>query len=187
MNKVIKDILKEQELINVNGINQKGNYKIVDRKTGELLHTFIKAKNPKNVLEIGTSIGHSGIWIASALNKGAKLITLDRWNERFEKALIFFKKSKLNIKFFEGNALDLIPKLNVKFDAVFLDATKSEYLKYLELLMKHKKLKKGVLVMADNTISHADKMKDFIEFAKTNDAVTIDTEAGLTVFVIDSI
>jgi predicted O-methyltransferase YrrM len=180
----ITEILKEQELINVNGINEKGKYKIVDRKTGELLHDFIKEKNPKNVLEIGTSIGYSSIWIASALKKGAKLTTIDRWSERFEKALVFFKKSKLNINFIEGNALEIIPKLKEKFDVVFLDATKSEYLKYIELLAKNKKLNNDALILADNTISHADKMKDFLEFAEKHGAKTIKTKAGLTFFTM---
>ncbi|MBN2421453.1 class I SAM-dependent methyltransferase [Candidatus Woesearchaeota archaeon] len=175
MNKAIDKILREQESLNKDGL-----YSTIDRETGFIISTLIKKRNPKNVLEVGTSIGYSGIWIASALKKGAKLTTIDGWKERAAIAKKNFKKSKLPIELIEGRALEIIPKLKTKFDAVFLDATKAEYLKYLRAA----KLNKNALVIADNTISHAHKMKDFLDYAEKQCAFTIKTKSGLTFFVL---
>ncbi len=173
MNKDIDKILKEQEKLNAGG-----RFAVVPRETGRLLHLLIKIKNPKKVLEVGTSLGYSSIWIASALKKGAQLITLEKWPERVALAKKFFKKSKLNIKLIEGDALKIIPQLNKTFDIVFLDATKSEYLQYL----KKVKLNKNALIIADNTISHAFKMQDFLSYVTQRGAVTLNIGSGVTLW-----
>jgi len=170
MNNKINKIFREQETINQDNI-----FYTVNRETGKLLHLLVKSKNPKNVLEIGTSIGYSTIWLASALKNG-KLITLERLKERADIARKFFKKAKLNIKLIEGDALKTIPK--TKFDVVFLDATKSEYLKYL----KKVKFNKNALVIADNTISHASKMKDFLDYVNKRGAVNLDIGSGIVLY-----
>ncbi len=165
-------ILKEQE-----NLNKGRKFSIISRKTGKLLHKLIKNKNPKNVLEIGTSIGYSSLWIASALDAG-RLITIEKWKERAEIAASFFKKAKLNIKLIEGDAFDIVPKLKTKFDVVFLDATKKDYLNYL----KKVKLNKNALVIADNTVSHRKKMKDFLDYAEKRNAKLFNPGSGITVF-----
>ena len=170
----IESILKEQEKLDKNG-----RFSVVNRETGRFIYFLIKAKNPKNVLEIGTSIGYSSLWIASALSRKSKLITLERWPERAQIAKKFFRKSKLNIKLIEGDALNLIPNINSKFDAVFIDAAKADYMNYLKLLIKCKKLRKHTLIVADNTVSHARKMQDFLDFADKNNAVTAEIGKGV--------
>lgn len=175
----IESVLKQQEKLNV-----ENKFSTINRETGNLLCLLIKLKNPKNVLEIGTSIGYSSVWIASKLSKNAKLITLERWHERAEIAKKFFKKAKLNINLIEGDALQIIPRLKLKFDAVFIDATKKEYLAYLKKIIKYKKLNKNALIIADNTISHAHKMQDFLKYADKKKSTTINIGKGLTFFRI---
>jgi predicted O-methyltransferase YrrM len=171
MDKRIQKILREQEKL-----NREGQFATISRETGEILHLLVKLKNPKNVLEVGTSIGYSAIWIASALKKGS-LTCIDHWPERIHIAKSFFNRAKLPIKLIEGNALDVIPGLKTKFDMVFLDATKSEYLNYL----KKVRLNKGALVIADNTISHASKMQDFLDYVGRRGAITLPIGSGITV------
>jgi len=175
MNATEKKILKEQEMLNATG-----EYATIGPETGKVLHALIKAKRPKNVLEVGTSIGYSTLWMASALPKGSKLITLDYWEERLEIAESYFKRSKLSVEVVQGDALKTIPKLKKKFDVLFLDATKKDYLKYL----RRTKLNKNALIIADNTISHKDKMKDFLKYAEKRGAQTINIGAGLTFFTV---
>ena len=170
--KMIERILKEQEKSNVNN-----RFATVNRETGRLLHLLVKIKNPKNILEVGTSIGYSTIWMASALSKGAKLTTLEHSPDRSEIAEKFFKRSKLNIRLIQGDSLKMIPKLKEKFDVIFLDATKSQYLRYL----KAARLNKNALIIADNSISHELKMKDFLDYANKKGAVTLNIGSGITV------
>ncbi len=184
MNKVIEKILIEQEKLNA-----EGHFATINRETGQVLHVLIKAKNPKNVLEVGTSIGYSAIWIASALKKGSKLTCIDHWPERIHIAKQFFKRSKLPITLMEGDALQIIPKLKTKFDVVFIDATKKDYLKYL----KAAKLSKNALVIADNTLSYSPdskmknaelKMKDFLDYVNKKGAITLNVGSGITVVTL---
>ena len=175
----LDNILKQQEKL-----NKDGKFSTINRETGHFIHLLIKMKNPKKVLEIGTSIGYSSLWIASALSKKSELITLERWQERAKIASKFFKKTKLKIRFLEGDALKLIPKMKTKFDAVFIDATKNEYLKYLKILLETNQLNTNCLVIADNTISHANKMQDFLNFAEKKKAVTAEIGKGVTFFRI---
>ena len=175
MNKVIETILNEQEKL-----NKEGHFATINRETGQLLNALIKAKNPKNVLEVGTSIGYSAVWIASALKKGSKLTCIDHWPERAHIAKQFFKRSKLPITLKEGDALKIIPTLKTKFDVLFIDATKKDYLKYL----KAAKLNKNAVVIADNTISHQGKMKDFLDFANKKGAITLNVGSGITILTL---
>ncbi len=173
----INDILKKQEKL-----NKGGKFSTINRETGHFINLLIKMRDPKKVLEIGTSIGYSSIWIASSLNKNAELITLERWPERAEIAKKFFRQANLPIIPIEGDAIEVIPKLRTKFDAVFIDAAKADYLKYLHLLILNKKLNKHTLIIADNTVSHASKMQDFLKFAEKKKAITAEIGKGVTFF-----
>lgn len=89
----IDKILEQQEKLNKNN-----KFSAINKETGHFIHLLIKMKRPKNVLEIGTSIGYSSLWIASALKRNSKLITIEKWKERANIARKFFKKAKLPIK-----------------------------------------------------------------------------------------
>lgn len=100
---------------------------------GQLLYDLIKKGNYKSALEIGTSTGHSGIWIAWALSKtGGKLITLEIDEQRHKQALANFKEAGLS-EFIDarlGDAHKLVKELKGPFDFVFSDADKEWYKNY---------------------------------------------------------
>lgn len=100
---------------------------------GQLLHDIILENNYKSALEIGTSTGHSSIWIAWALSKtGGKLITIEIDKERHQQALRNFKEAGLE-KYIDArlaDAHDLVPRLEGPFDFVFSDADKYWYKNY---------------------------------------------------------
>lgn len=107
----------------------------VPASDGKLLYDIIIKNNYKSALEIGTSTGHSGIWIAWALSKtGGKLITIDIDRGRYEQALKNFKAAGLSdfIDARLADAHDLVPKLQGPFDFVFSDADKDWYRNYFE-------------------------------------------------------
>ncbi len=145
----------------------------VPRKTGVLLNTFIKMMSVKNALEIGTSNGYSGLWLAKALKQtGGKLTTIEFYEKRQSIAIENFKTCGVIdiVRPLQGSACDIIKNFDEseKFDFVFIDANKREYVEYFNLIKPH--LIPKALIVADNIISHAQKVQTFI------DAVDADNE-----------
>ena len=102
---------------------------------GQALYDIVVQRGYKNALEIGTSTGYSGLWIAWALSKtGGKLITIEMEKDRHEQAKANFRDAGL-ARFVDarvGNAHDLVPALPGPFDFVFCDADKEWYANYLK-------------------------------------------------------
>lgn len=145
----------------------------IDRKTGILIHYFIKMMNAKSILEIGTSNGYSGLWITKALKEtGGKLTTIEYYDKRQSIALANFKKCGTIdiVRPLQGSACEILSALSKDevFDFVFIDANKSEYVKYFTLIKPH--LADKALIVADNITSHPEKVQSFI------DAVASDKE-----------
>ena len=155
----------------------------ISRQTANFLSILIKATNSKNILEIGTSNGYSGIWIAKALKvTGGKLTTIEFWDKRLCLAEENFKKCGVDdiITTKLGSACDILPTLNENFDFVFIDANKSEYIKYFDII--HPKLNKGGIIAADNITSHAEKVQPFVDKISSHSeyqAQILDLPAGL--------
>ncbi len=104
---------------------------------GQLLYDIIIKNNYKNAVEIGTSTGHSGIWIAWALSKtGGKLITIEIDERRYREALANFKAAGVSdyVDARLADAHDLVPKLDGPIDFVFSDADKNWYTNYFKAL-----------------------------------------------------
>lgn len=119
---------------------------------GKMLEIFTKMQNPKTILEIGTYTGYSGICMARGLSKNGKLITLDINDELEMMVRGFFEASGLadQIDYRLGNALELIPELEGSFDMVFIDADKSNYHRYFDLVID--KVSTGGIILADNVL-----------------------------------
>ena len=138
----------------------------IPRKTGILLNMFIKMMNAKSVLEIGTSNGYSGLWISKALKEtGGHLTTIEFYEKRQSVAIENFKTCGVYdiITPIQGSACDVIRDFdkNTMFDFVFIDANKREYVEYFNLIKPH--LERKCMIVADNIISHAEKVQTFIE------------------------
>ena len=116
----------------------------VPGEDGQVLYDLIIKKGYKNALEIGTSTGRSGIWMAWALSKNdGKLTTLEIDDERYEIAKRNFENVGLSdyIEQKLGNAHDIVPELEGPYDFIFVDADKQGYVSYLKNLLP--KLKPG--------------------------------------------
>ena len=144
----------------------------IPRKTAVLINMFVKMMNTQNALEIGTSNGYSGLWIAKALKyTGGRLTTIEYYEKRQSIAIENFKKCGVIdiIRPLQGSAIEVIGTLDIneKFDFVFIDANKREYVKYFELIKPL--LAPKALIIADNIISHAEKVQSFIEAIDSDD------------------
>lgn len=141
----------------------------ISRDTALFINTIIKEAGYKTALEIGTSNGYSGIWIAEALSQnGGHLYTMESHRKgRYSLGEENFKKSGLSkhITHILGHAPEAIPLLPETFDFIFLDATKEEYVEHFEALKN--RIAKGGMIIADNLYSHPIPLKPFVDKIKS--------------------
>jgi len=137
---------------------------------GRVLSMISKLIHPKNILEIGTYTGYSALCLAEGLQKTGTLFTIDKNEELEDFSKKYFEKSayKKNIKQLVGNALEIIPTIDEKFDLVFIDADKSNYINYFQLIID--KMNSGGVILSDNVLWSG----KVIEKLKEND---LDTRA----------
>jgi len=119
---------------------------------GRVLSMVSKLIQPKNILEIGTFTGYAALCLAEGMNVNGTLDTIDINEELYDIQRKYFDASKYGaqIKQHTGNALDIIPTLTKTFDLVFIDADKSNYANYLELIVP--KLTSGAVILSDNVL-----------------------------------
>lgn len=123
----------------------------VPESDGRVLYDIVVENHYARALEIGTSTGHSAIWIAWALSKtGGKLITIEINERRYNQALENFAEAGLS-EFIDARLADaheLVPRLEGPFDFIFVDADKDWYARYFQLLLP--KLEVGGCFTAHN-------------------------------------
>jgi caffeoyl-CoA O-methyltransferase len=126
----------------------------IPESDGKVLYNLIITNNYTKALEIGTSTGHSAIWIAWALSKtGGKLTTIEINEDRYKKAIENFHKAGLGdyIDAKLADAHDLVYDLEGPFDFVFIDADKNWYRRYFEILLP--KVVEGGCITAHNVLN----------------------------------
>jgi predicted O-methyltransferase YrrM len=152
---------------------------------GKIIEDVIKEYKPKKVLEIGTLHGYSAILIANIILSGKYdnenfnsersstepiLISVEKDQTLANIARKNIEKARLSekIQVINGDALEIIPRLKSKFNMIFLDATKSEYLKYLQLIEKYSLLNKRAVIVADNVLIYENEMKDYLDYVRNS-------------------
>ena len=141
---------------------------IVGPEKGRVIIEVINKINPKYILEIGTLFGYSAILICKELGEDAKLVTIELDRETAEIAKDNMEKAgiKANVEIAIGNALQILPTLDYKFDLVFLDAAKEENIEYLRLL--ENKLHKGSVLIADDAGILSEQMEDYLNYVRSS-------------------
>ncbi|MDN3618227.1 O-methyltransferase [Polaribacter undariae] len=119
---------------------------------GRVLSMISKLIQPKNILEIGTYTGYSALCLAEGLSSEGKIFTLDKNEELETLQNKYFEKSgfRNQIEQFVGNAIEIIPTIDQKFDMVFIDADKSNYINYFHLIID--KMNSGGIILSDNVL-----------------------------------
>lgn len=127
---------------------------IIGSRKGEWLLSIIKKEKPKEILELGTANGYSGIILGS---EGARLLTIELAEKSAEEAKENFKKFKINAKVIVGDAVEVVRRLNRKFDLIFIDFAKKNYIDVLEDCIRLT----NKTIIADNI--NVEACKDFKE------------------------
>lgn len=127
---------------------------------GRFLSFISTILQPKYVLEIGTFTGYSALCLAEGLISGGELHTIELRGEDAATARANFSKSDRNkqIHLHLGNARDIIPGLSLPWDLVFIDADKTAYIDYYELVVP--RLRPGGVILADNVLFHGEVFEE---------------------------
>ena len=157
---------------------------------GRIITEIIRKYNPKNILEVGTLYGYSAILMAAAasdiLHEDRKVVTIeiDRSIADIARKNVAAAGLSEKINVIVGDALEVIPKLDWKFDLLFLDLT---YLK----LAEDKALKRGAVIVADNVEVSKNEMLDYLKYVRSSGGIykseTIETTLEFTPNVRDAI
>ncbi|MCT4565370.1 MAG: O-methyltransferase [Maledivibacter sp.] len=142
-----KGLLKELE-----EFAEKNNVPIIHPEVAKFLEVIIKTSNTRSILEAGTAIGYSALIFSNAMDNKGKIVTIEKREDMHKIALENIKKAGLesNIKAVLGDASELLPKVEGKFDMIFLDASKGHYQEFLMSCID--KLNDNGIIISDNVL-----------------------------------
>ena len=153
MNKQELEIIKKRALENY--------IPIIMDDTLEVIDKILKELKPTKILEIGTAVGYSAMCFSKYLGKNGKIDTIERDEARAQEARENIKKvgveDKINI--YEGDAVEILPTLNDKYDMIFIDAAKGKYPFFLKEALRM--LSDNGIILADNILYKGYVMSDY--------------------------
>lgn len=153
MNKVELEKIKQKAL--------QEHIPIIMDDTLEVIAKILKEKQPENILEIGTAVGYSAICFSAYLKQGGIIDTIERDMQRATEAKVNIQKAEVEdkIHIYEGDAVEILPTLNKKYDVVFIDAAKGKYPFFLKEAMRM--INKNGIIIADNILYKGYVMSDY--------------------------
>lgn len=119
---------------------------------GRVLSMLSKLIRPLNILEIGTYTGYSALCLCEGMQDGGTLHTIDIKEELVDFQRKYFDRSPWGTQIVQhlGEAMDIIPNIDMQFDLVFIDADKENYINYYEIIIP--KMNKGGIILSDNVL-----------------------------------
>lgn len=159
----------EGELGNIYQKAVKNNVPVMRPETRELIKTQLLIKKPQNVLEIGTAVGYSSLYMSKYLCEDSKITTIELDEERYNQAVDNIKYLGKDdvITVIKGDASDVLKTLPDKeFDFAFVDAAKGQYINYLPDVLRL--VKSGGLIISDNVLQDGDVLESHYLVEKRN-------------------
>ena len=153
MNKKVLENIKQKAL--------EEHIPIIMDDTLEVIDKILKELKPNKILEIGTAVGYSAMCFSEYLQPGGRIDTIERDEERIKEAKINIKNVEVEdkIKIYEGDAIDILPTLNEKYDMIFIDAAKGKYPFFLKESLRM--LDDNGIIFADNILYKGYVMSDY--------------------------
>ena len=164
----------------------------ISKNIGMFYNIILKSIHAKNILEIGMSVGYSGLWIADAImsnTKDGQIITIDREQFKIDSATRNFDEAGVSslIKIREGEARKILHEIKEEFgenyfDFIFIDADKESYIEYFDLCLPL--VRKGGIIGADNILfpeRFNKMMADYLSHVRNNpnvQSVTVPIDNG---------
>ena len=153
--------MKKEELFKIKQKALEEHIPIIMDDTLEVIAKILMEKKPEKILEIGTAVGYSAICFSEYLKENGRIDTIERDAQREAEARENIKKVGVEdkIKLYEGDAVEILPTLNEKYDVVFIDAAKGKYPFFLEQALRM--LKDDGIILADNILYKGYVMSDY--------------------------
>ena len=153
--------MNKKELLKIKEKALEEHIPIIMDDTLEVIDKELKNLKPTKILEIGTAVGYSAMCFSEYLGENGKIDTIERDIERIKEAKINIKKvgveDKINI--YEGDAVEILPTLNEKYDMIFIDAAKGKYPFFLNEALRM--LADNGVIFADNILYKGYVMSDY--------------------------
>ena len=191
LSRLEKDIDYENK--HLDEISSEKRLNCISKNIGMFYNIMLKSINAKNILEIGTSIGYSGLWFADAVlsntQSEGQIITIDRVKFKIDNAIQNFKEAEVSslIKIKEGEARKILREIKEEFsenyfDFIFIDADKESYIEYFDLCLPL--VRKGGIIGADNILfpeRFNQLMTDYVSYVRKKSnvqSVTVPIDNG---------
>ncbi len=182
-------MLNKEELEKVKQKALQNNVPIIMDDTLEVIANILKKVRPNKILEIGAAVGYSAMCFSEYLTENGYIDTIERDEERIQEAKLNFKNVGVDniIHLYEGDAVEILPTLNNKYDVVFIDAAKGKYPFFLEQALRM--INDNGVIIADNVLYKGYVMSDYNKhkqrtavrnlreyIARVNEDANLDTE-----------
>ena len=133
-----------------------GRVPIIRKETASFLQAMVAAKQPEHILEVGTAVGYSAILMAQVMPEGTDILTIEKYEPRIPVARRHFEEAGLSdrITLLEGDAGEILKKLEGLFDFIFMDAAKGQYIHWLPMILRL--LSDGGILFSDNVLQDGD-------------------------------
>lgn len=141
---------------------------IIRTGTQSLLHFLLDLQKPMKILEVGTAIGFSALLMSEYAPEGCHITTIEKYEKRIPIARENFEKAGKShcIHLIEGDATEVLQKLDEQFDFIFMDAAKGQYIHFLPDVLRL--LKKGGLLVSDNVLQDGDVLESRFAVTRRN-------------------
>ena len=153
--------MNKKELLKIKEKALENHIPIIMDDTLKVMEKYMLQIKPNRILEIGTAVGYSAMCFSEFLSKEGVIDTIERDEERIKEAKINIKKvgveEKINI--YEGDAVEILPNLDKKYDMVFIDAAKGKYPFFLKEALRM--LERNGIIFADNILYKGYVMSDY--------------------------
>ena len=191
LSRLEKDI--DYENSHRNEVSSEERLNCISKNIGMFYNIMLKSINAKKILEIGMSVGYSGLWFADAVmsstQSDGQIITIDREKFKIDKAMQNFEEAGVDslIKIREGEAKKILHEIKEEFgenyfDFIFIDADKESYIEYFDLCLPL--VRKGGIIGADNILfpeRFNEMMADYLSHVRSNpnvQSVTVPIDNG---------
>ena len=153
--------MNKNELLKIKEKALEEHIPIIMDDTLETIEKYIGNSKLNKILEIGTAVGYSAICFTQFLSKNGKIDTIEREKDRVEEAKENIKKAEVQeyIQIYEGDAVEILPNLNDKYDMIFIDAAKGKYPFFLQQSLRL--LNSDGIIFADNILYKGYVMSDY--------------------------